>query len=68
MYKNKKNIKNLYKALVWPHLEYVMQAWAPYPQKDKIRIEGVLRRATKLILALRNKPYEERLSNSHYSH
>ena len=60
-YKNKTNVTNLYKALVRPHLEYAVQAWAPSLKKDQIRIEGVQRRATKLIPELRNKEYEERL-------
>ena len=63
---NKTNLKNLYKALFEPHLEYTVQAWVPYLKKDKseIRIEGVQRRAMKLIPALRNKQYEERLEGT----
>ena len=38
-----------------------MQEWAPSLKKDQIRIEGVQRRATKLIPEMRNKEYEERL-------
>jgi ribonuclease P/MRP protein subunit RPP40 len=54
-------ILQLYKSLVRPHLEYSVQAWRPHFQKDIDLIEGVQRRATKLISSLKDKTYEERL-------
>ena len=63
-FKNQSNMIQLYKSLVRPHLEYAIQAWAPYLQKDKNRLESVQRRATRFVPALRNKPYETRLSDS----
>ena len=42
-------LTTLYKALVRAHLEYANQAWNPYLKKEKISIENVQRRATKLI-------------------
>ena len=50
----------LYKSLVCPHLEYAVQAWALYLQKDIKRL-GVQRRATKLVPSLWNKQCETRL-------
>ena len=54
-------IKKLYTSLVRPHLEYAVQVWSPYLKKDINSIEGVQRRATKLISEFRGLSYEDRL-------
>ena len=59
--KDKKIILLLYKALVRPHLEYSVQAWRPHFRGDIDLLEGVQRRATKLITSISNKSYEDRL-------
>jgi hypothetical protein len=59
--RDKDVILQLYKSLVRPHLEYSIQAWRPHFQKDIDLIEGVQRRATKLISDLKDKSYENRL-------
>ena len=51
----------LYKAYIRPHLEYSVQAWSPYFQKDIKCLEKVQRRATKMVPAVRRKPYNVRL-------
>ena len=58
---NKRMFLNLYLALVRPLLEYCVQVWSPYKRKYINLVEGVQRRATKLVPELRNSPYEERL-------
>ena len=52
---------NLYKSIIRPHLEYATPVWSPLYKKDKIVIENVQRRATKLVSTCKNLPYHERL-------
>ena len=52
---------HLYKSLVRPHVEYSTPNWSPYYKKDRITIENVQRRATKLVTSLKNYSYPERL-------
>jgi hypothetical protein len=51
----------LYKCLIRPRLEYAVHAWRPYLQKDIDLIEGVQRRATKLVVETKGMSYDERL-------
>ena len=48
----------LYKTLIRPIIEYASPVWAPQKVKGIIKIEGIQRRATKLI---RNLEYPQRL-------
>lgn len=61
-FKSEKIILTLFNSLVRPHLEYCVQFWSPYYKKDINKLEKVQRRVTKMIPRLRNKSYEERLS------
>jgi len=51
----------LYKSLVRPHLEYCSPVWSPYYSKDKVLLESVQHRFTRLFPELRAMSYEARL-------
>ena len=55
------SLKTLYCSFVRPHMEHCVQAWSPYLKKDVKTLERVQRRASKLVPALRNFSYEDRL-------
>ena len=59
---NKEMFLNLYKSIVRPHLEYASTVWSPMFKKDKILIENVQRRATRLVKSIKHLPYEDRLN------
>ena len=51
----------LYKTYIRPNLEFVIQAWSPYLDKDIKIMEKIQRQATKMVPALFNLQYEDRL-------
>ena len=51
----------LYRQYIRPHLEFSVQAWAPWCQRDKELLENVQKRAMRMILGLRSELYEDRL-------
>lgn len=61
--RNQSLILSLYKTMVRPVLEYGNVIWGPNYEIDKVRIERVQRRATRLIPEVCDLPYEERLQS-----
>jgi len=60
-YKNQEVLMNLYKSMVRPHLEYCSTVWSPHYVKDKLMLEKVQRRFTRMFSHLKKLPYEARL-------
>ena len=49
-----------------PTMEYALQAWSPWLQKDIELLQRVYHRATKLVKGLRNRPYEVRIEGLNF--
>ena len=50
-YKEKELIVPLYKAIVWPHLEYcILYAWMSYHRNDLDKLEQIQRRSRTLVM------------------
>ena len=58
---DKEDFGIIYKTYARPHLEYCIQAWSPNFQKDKMMLEKVQRRATRMVKILKKLPYETKL-------
>ena len=62
-YKNKELILPLYKSLVRTHLEHAVQFRSPHLRRDIDKMEKIQRRATKMILEIRNHSYHQRIQD-----
>ena len=52
---------NIDKSMVRPHIEYATKVGSPQYKKDKIILENVQRRATRLVKCIKHLSYSERL-------
>jgi ribonucleases P/MRP protein subunit RPP40 len=60
-YRDKVTFVQLYKQYVRPHLEFSVQAWSPWQQADKEKLEKVQKKAIGMVSGLRGHTYEDRL-------
>ena len=60
-FRDKDIFLGLYKQYIRPRLEFSVQAWAPWCQKDKELLENVQKRAVRMISGLKSEDYEDRL-------
>ena len=51
----------LYTSMVRPHLEYGNIIWGPHFKEDMKAVERVKKRATRMILRIKDLPYTQRL-------
>jgi len=51
----------LYKSTVRPHVKFANSVWCPFKLCNIEEIEKIQKRATRLIIELKHKPYKERL-------
>lgn len=58
---DKDNFNRIYKGIVRPIVEYASSIYNPRLIADRNKIEGIQRRATKMVTGQSNKSYEERL-------
>ena len=58
---DKDNFNKIYKGIVRPIVEYASSIYNPRLIADRNKIEGVQRRATKMVTGLRDMSYEQRL-------
>ena len=61
-FKSKDVLIRLYKTLR-PHLEYCVSAWSPYCVKDRLLLERVQHRFTRMVPGFKNLPCEKRLEH-----
>ena len=59
-YLDAETILSIHCTMIRPILEYAVQSWCPYLQKDIDELEKIQHRITKLVPGFQDLPYEER--------
>ena len=57
------NERNYTRTTYDPHLEYAIHTWSPYTKGDKIVLENVQKRATRVAISIKDLIYQKRLHN-----
>ena len=60
-YRDKYNWIRLYTVYVRPNLEYAVQAWSPWNQKDIDLLEDVQKRVVRMTAGLKPGTYQDKL-------
>ena len=60
-FREKDIFSGLHKQYVRPHLDYAVQAWSPWLEKDKEILESVQKRAARSVSGIRAQDYQGRL-------
>ncbi len=61
-YRNKTTLPRLFRTYVRPHLEYAVQAWAPWQAGDIEKLEKVQKKMVAAVSGLKGNSYEDKLS------
>ena len=60
-YRDKNNWIRIYKTYIRPHLEYAVQVWSPWHQKDIDALEDIQKRVLRMTSGLSSTLYHEQL-------
>ena len=61
----KQTLPRVFNTYIRPTMEYALQAWSPWLQKDIALLQRIYHRATKLVIGLQSKSYKERITSLH---
>ncbi|KAF2368939.1 Reverse transcriptase domain [Trinorchestia longiramus] len=64
-YKSRNIISPLYKALVWPHLEYAVQLWSPTLRRDFNKLEKIQPEVHEIFVRGRHLRHSSSLEDGH---
>ena len=60
---SKQTLPRLMNTYIRPTMEYAIQAWSPWLQKDIDLMQRIYHRATKVVAGLQHRPYLERIAS-----